>query len=319
MEATEPKLSVTQNHWQLVASLPTQEGSQDFMDSIRKVLRNPSYFPSMLQRKVVGLWRKSCYEELFKYLDESLIGDVKLRVPELDGVFQVSPRSHLFQRLLLHREYEPEIARLVRRFIDPARDMIDIGANIGFFTVFGARFLTIGKVLAIEPTSGALKRLVSNATLNGVSDRVIVFNGAVSSEPGELTLNVLPDREEYSSLSQIVHPAVSGEATIPEKVSISTVDLLVAQYGLNPALMKVDVEGYEERVFRGARNTLTKFRPVVISELNNAMLMKLGTNALEVVSQFNQLGYTVTNPNAPGAAPGVDEFGEILCVPAELT
>src|SRR3546814_7653834 len=59
------------------------------------------------------------------------------------------------------------------KYLDPSRDVIDIGANIGFFSVLAGRRLSTGRVLSVEPTDAAFARLSRNVQLNGVSDRAI--------------------------------------------------------------------------------------------------------------------------------------------------
>src|SRR3546814_18770116 len=81
---------------------------------------------------------------------------------------------------------------------------------------------------------------------NGVSDRVILYNGLIAQSDGMAMLNVVKGREEYSSMAGIVHPSAVGEVTESINVKTRTIDSLVAEHGLRPALLKVDVEGAEE-------------------------------------------------------------------------
>src|SRR3546814_9162768 len=96
----------------------------------------------------------------------------------------MSPKSHLFRRLFINGEYEPELAKLFLKYLDPSRDVIDIGANIGFFSVLAGRRLSTGRVLSVEPTDAAFARLSRNVQLNGVSDRAILHQGLISDTHG---------------------------------------------------------------------------------------------------------------------------------------
>lgn len=249
-------------------------------------------------------------------LQAILAEDVTLRVDEFAGRFRVSPRSHLFQRIAQSGRYEPELAGLFLSALDPARDVIDVGANVGFFTVAGAKRLTTGRVLAIEPTAGAFARLTTNISLNGVGDKVIAFNGLASAENGEAELHAIEGMEEYSSMQALVHPSVAQESgsTVISTAS-RTIDSLVDEHGLKPSLIKVDVEGAEGLVFKGAEQTLKRFRPVIISELSNALLRGFGTSAAEIVAMLEGLDYEVSDPFDPKALPGTKEFGDIICRP----
>ena len=244
-----------------------------------------------------------------------IVGDVTIRVDEFDGVFRCSPKSHLFTRIVRDGRYEPELARLFLNHVQPNRDVLDVGANIGFFTIAAARRLTTGRVLAVEPTPGAFARLRANVTLNEVEPRVVLFNGVASDAEGEAELSTIADMEEYSSLRGLVHPSTSGQITDTVTVAAQTIDALVLAHELSPALLKIDVEGAEALVLGGARETLARYRPVVLSELSNELLSGFGTDGRRVVAMFRDLGYRVIDPVEPNAAPGTKDFGDILCLP----
>ena len=245
-----------------------------------------------------------------------IVNDPVLNVPSFGGVFQVPVASHLFARLVETGEYEPEAIRILKEHVSPNRDAIDVGANIGFFTCLLATSLNSGRVLAAEPTPGAHKRLVANVARNDLSQKVIVFNGALADKPGILEIEFIEDREEFSSLGGISHYSVRNDQNrtrIP--VNVSTIDQLVLENGLNPGLIKIDVEGAEGLVLRGAAETLKKFRPVVFAEFSRELLAAKGFKAETVVAELQALGYTVTDPFHSSYPAGSRAFGDILAVP----
>lgn len=248
-------------------------------------------------------------------LEAMLVGEVQLKVEEFEGEFFLGPRSHLLHRLLVHGTYEPELAALFAGHIDPARDVVDVGANIGFFTTLAARKLTTGRVLAAEPTAAAHDRLLRNLAHNGVAAKAIVFHGLVAATEGELTLNVVSGREEYSSLGAIVHPSVAGEATTVETVAARPLDALVRDHGLSPALVKIDVEGAELDVLQGAEETLKNHRPVVISEFSAPLLKARGASPDAILALFDRCGYDVKDPFNPLMDPADIDFGDIIATP----
>jgi FkbM family methyltransferase len=247
----------------------------------------------------------------------SLVADDPImRVAEFEGNFAVNPGSDLFKRLATTGEYEPRLARLCVDVMDPSRDVVDVGANIGFFSVLCAKRIHSGsKVVAIEPTEGALRRLRRNLELNGVLDRVIVVAGAVGCVSGKTHLNVVPGREEYSSAGPLVHPSAERAAFVQQEALSFTLDELVARHNLNPGFIKVDVEGGEGGVFQGGQDTIKAFRPAVLSELSDPLLRAQGYRADDVVDQFRTLGYTVVDPYFPESTPGKRPYGDILCIP----
>jgi FkbM family methyltransferase len=241
--------------------------------------------------------------------------DPPLRVPEFDGIFRIDRRSDLFKRLIIEGSYETELAHLARKWTVADRDVIDVGANIGFFSVLAAKSLGTGRVLAIEPTPTAALRLRGNLARNGVEAKVTVFEGAASSAPGAVEIHYIEGREEYSSLGRMDHPAVAQAPYSTTTVQSKRIDDLVEELALRPALVKIDVEGMEHVVLAGAESMLSEHRPVVICELSDPLLKKNGSSAAEVIAMFVRQGYTVTDPLAPSQPPGTRPYGDLLCLP----
>lgn len=243
------------------------------------------------------------------------VEDPCLRIDEFDGEFYLDSRSSLFHRVVLAGHYEPELTRRCVELLDPDRDVLDIGANIGFHAVLFARRLRTGTVLSVEPTPRALNRLRRNLERNGVSVRVSIFEGVASSEPGEVQIHTIAGREEYSSLGAMSHPSISGATTETLTVSATTVDDLVAQRSLRPGFMKIDVEGAEHLVIAGAGQVLAEHRPIILAELSDPLLKANGSSSAEVIHAIERFGYRVSDPLRPDVAPGQRSFGDILCVP----
>lgn len=242
-----------------------------------------------------------------------LVGDVQIRVPEIEGTFWINPASDLFRRILSHGHYEPEVLAVALDMLRPDADVIDVGANIGLFSVALAGRLTSGRLLAVEP-SAVFERLERNLADNGLASRSILFRGAAGSTDGEMTLNYVAGREEYASLGNLVHPSIAGAASQSATVPVSTIDALVERHGLSPGLIKVDVEGFEHAVFAGARETLRRHRPAILSELSDPLLRSNGSSSAQVVAMLKSAGYTVTDAEHPDILPGAREYCNILCV-----
>ncbi len=264
--------------------------------------------------------RDDCHERLVQLLAE----DPVLKVPEFDGEFVVGASSDIFKRLLFQGSYEPTLVNAMQENLDPKRDVIDVGANVGFFSVLLAK--TVGpygrKVLAIEPTPNALRRLKANLLRNEVDQQVTVFEGVASEHSGSITLNIVEGKEEYSSLAGTKHPKITGhEGTqyqyTTREVKAQTIDQLVASFHLDPGFIKIDVEGAENRVLAGAHDTLAKKRPVILSELCDYLLKKNGSSAEEVVRTITQFDYTVIDPVHPTPIFEPQDFGDMLCIPNE--
>jgi len=279
------------------------------------VLRSLLSGPRALRRRYLR-WRAQPLNETLSILSDILESDVIIRVKEFDGRFSLDARSDLFRRIAISGSYEPRLVDIFRRCVDPGRDVVDIGANAGFYSVLGAK-LTKKRVLSVEPTTTMAKRLLINLALNNVSDQVVVFEGLVSDKTGVSSINFIPGKEEYSSIGKLVHPSIYGISYESRSVPSSTLDDLIRQHDLNPGIIKVDVEGAEGLVFAGGLQTLKTYRPFVLSEFSTVLLSNMGTSPQELISRFEQLNYVVLDPIDPKAKLGCRGFSDILAVPAE--
>jgi FkbM family methyltransferase len=276
--------------------------------SLVKLIKNS--MPVYLHDSVFG---KTDSGVFFENLKTMSVVDLELFVKEFDGRFKMAPTSHLLKRLLMQGSYEPKWSSIFLSHVRSGADIIDVGANIGFYTIGAAR--KGGRVFSIEPTDGAYRRLCENIILNNVSDRVITFNGVASDIEGTQDLHFVEGMEEYSSMNKIHEPYIAGNKSNLSKVPSRTIDSLVEEHGLKPTLIKSDTEGAELMVFSGASHTLKTYRPVVMAELSDTLLAAFGTNGDQVVKIFKDLDYRVYTSSGRDLVKGSDGYGEILCLP----
>ncbi|MCL0076734.1 FkbM family methyltransferase [Dehalococcoidia bacterium] len=220
----------------------------------------------------------------------------------------------------MNKQYEPSLVKLVLKYLDDERDVIDVGANIGFYTIlFAKRTEKRGaKVLAIEPTLNALERLYKNVQRNNVMDKVVVFEGAASDYIGKGQIKTLNGKEEYSTLGYWKHPSVKNENSTTYEIEVSTIDNLISRYSLKPGFMKIDVEGLEYSVLNGSKTTIETMRPVILSELSDPLLKENGSSSLETINFIKSFDYIVVDAETPEIKPEIKEFTSILCIPKEL-
>jgi FkbM family methyltransferase len=156
--------------------------------------------------------------------------------------------------------YDRAELRLVREWLREGGDFVDVGAHIGLYTVFAARYAE--RVLAIEPNAPALRQLEENVRLNGLGN-VLVCAAAASASAGEAELAVAASDPAFSTL---------GDADFEAeriRVPTTTVDAEVERHGLAPALVKIDVQDHELEVLAGMEQTLAQ-RPAVLCEVGEA-------------------------------------------------
>jgi FkbM family methyltransferase len=165
------------------------------------------------------------------------------------------------QRDFLFGLYDRRELDLVREHLGRG-DFVDVGAHVGLYTVAAAR-QGPGRVLAFEPNPSAREQLAANVALNGLAN-VIAVPKAVGDAPGSALLHV-PRTPDPSFSSLAGGRFAEGE---PIEVEVTTVDAEVEAAGLQPTVVKVDVEGGELAVVGGMRRTLERHRPVLLVEVS---------------------------------------------------
>jgi FkbM family methyltransferase len=177
-------------------------------------------------------------------------------------VFEADLSSTLEWHLWAFGQYEPHFAELFGLLVRPGDRCVDVGANVGVHTVRLARLVSPGgEVIAFEPDPDVLHRAETNVALNQLSN-VRLVNAAASDQAGELTL-YRPDHSDTNRAraSLLQYPYLTGKTiTVP----VQTVDDVCG--GDRVALIKIDVEGHEESVVRGAARVIDRDAPAVIFE-----------------------------------------------------
>jgi FkbM family methyltransferase len=144
--------------------------------------------------------------------------------------------------------------------IRPNDVFFDIGANIGVYTIFAAKRMAGGRVVAFEPHVANAASLMENAILNGVQDRVLLVSSALSDHDRYGVFNYV-DQSASSSASQFGTSIANGQAFEPvfrEVKNGCTIDTLCGNGILPiPSLVKIDIDGLECAVLTGMRNILT--------------------------------------------------------------
>jgi FkbM family methyltransferase len=189
---------------------------------------------------------------------------------------------------------------LLAAVLAPDADCVDVGANLGTVLREMLRCAPDGRCVAFEPLPDLAARLRDEFPA------VEVHNAAVSDHRGEATFYRVPAAASQSSLSP-----KAREETALEPFSVELMDLDSAlPDGFAPALIKIDVEGAEEQVLRGARETLARHRPVVVLE-HGDRAEHFGTTSATIHGLFADAGLRVYDIDGNGPL-SVGEFGAIV-------
>lgn len=143
--------------------------------------------------------------------------------------------------------------------------VIDVGANIGLFSVFSAG--RAKKVYAFEPTHGNFSILEKNIKDTKLGKKIIPIQKAVGEREGRVTINYVKQAPGASYIEGAerdrVETYVKGLRKIPEDVEMTTLDSFVRKQGIRVDFLKIDAEGYEPKVLEGARQILQEQEPTI--------------------------------------------------------
>lgn len=161
--------------------------------------------------------------------------------------------------------------------------LFDVGAHFGMFSLAAAHFG--GRAVAVDPSATAIRMIAIQSHLNQCSDRIETVLAAATESSGVMQLL-------GSGVFSDGYFRVAGGRSARELTSLPaiTVDEMVQRYGA-PTHLKIDVEGHEAAVLRGARSALVQFSPLVFIELHNELTASEGVDPKAAIDELAALGY----------------------------
>lgn len=230
------------------------------------------------------------------------VGEVGPQIAQWDG-FRIlaSPDDPAVGRHVLAGVYEPEVVTVFRDVLRPGMGVVDIGANIGLFTMLAASLVgPSGAVLAVEPNPRNARLLEASRRLNGF-DQVTVLQAAAGQGIGLLALNTSFTNGTTSRIED-------GLELQAETVPCVAVDPLVPRTP-RVGLVKLDVEGAEYKALLGCREMLQRDRPVIVLEFGPSQLPGIsGVTGEQLLDWIIAQGYEleVIEPSGPTRPVGRD-------------
>lgn len=231
----------------------------------------------------------------------SILGELGRRIGRHRGVRLTcgyrmiihDPREYIQRCVLADGAYEPGIAGILAAILRPGDVFFDVGANIGHHSLVAAS--RGAWVHAFEPVPRLAERLRENFRFNGIEERLVLNVAAVGAEPGAA---VLYEADRADDGSHSIIPGVPAASHRAHQVKVVTLDAYAASNNLRPALIKVDVEGYEARVLDGATRLLAGDpRPFVVLETADRLADQIGESARSVLGRLEALGYQLLRLN----------------------
>lgn len=247
------------------------------------------------------------------------IGGVQCLVNARHGGFLASQNDFFIGNALIkYGEYGENELHLIHQLLEPEQVVVEVGANIGTMTVPIAKRVGMkGRVIAIEPQRIIHQHLCANIALNGLPN-VETYHAGCGART--MIMNVPEVPYFTQGKGNFGGIALTGQGQQGEPVSIRTVDEIIGERKVH--MLKIDVEGMEAEVLRGAKRMLRKHRPLVHIENDRRdksealinLLFQYGYRCFwHLTPLFNPMNFFEFKENIYGNVLSVN----MVCVPVE--
>jgi len=221
----------------------------------------------------------------------------RLRSRHASGYYITCDLHDDVQRSLFYRgTYEPVTSSLVKDALNQGDTFLDVGANAGHYTFLAAgKVGTAGSVYAIEASPSTAALLADDVCRNGLAETVRVHNVAALDRQGWLPLY---GSEGCSSIGmRSLHQVADSSAAIEEVKAMPLDDLLPE---VQPAVIKVDVEGADLRALIGMRQMIERAYPrLIVVEAEDDLLRRFRDSVHELTSYMQRHGYSPVSVDEP--------------------
>ncbi len=186
-------------------------------------------------------------------------------------------------------DYDTEEIRSVLRMFKSEWVVLDVGANVGFWTVPMTKALGPGgRVHAFEPVSSNNLRLRENVRLNDLQSITEVYKLGLSDRRATLRISL---REDFANGSGTGNASIviddSDGRFQCKMIEVDTLDNIFPSLNVKRLdFIKVDIEGHEDRFLNGASSTIGQFRPIIHMEINESYYSRRGLDATTLFEEW---------------------------------
>ena len=190
-------------------------------------------------------------------------------------------------QLLNVGNYEADEKEILLRLVQPGMNVLDIGANVGWYSLLIAKRLYGCNVYAFEPIPATFSSLKANVETNGFSN-IRAFNFGISDQDEQIAFYFSPEISGAASGANIL-----GWDTVTKiDCRVRPLDDVWEELGVRVDFIKCDVEGAELFAFRGGMKCITSDHPIILSEMLRKWSAKFGYHPNEIISLLEGVGYS---------------------------
>lgn len=205
--------------------------------------------------------------------------------------------EHQQKQLLWYGEYDRPVSESIRSLLKPGDVFLDIGANLGYYSLLASFSHPDIRVLALEPVAGIFERLKNHLEKNGLSNAE-AWHLAAGKENKHISIHI--SGRDNEGMSSLLPPG--NDSGQKERVEMVALDHWSITRELDMLdLVKIDTEGNEWDVLKGMESLLLKFRPRVLVEINPETQSRFGYSERELTEWMKMRGYQATPIGLPSS------------------
>jgi FkbM family methyltransferase len=186
--------------------------------------------------------------------------------------------SGMGRSIYLNKTFEPEVTKLFQNVLKPGMTAIDVGADMGYFSVLMSTLVKdTGAVFSFEPIGWGYKRLKENCELNKCNN-INTYNFALYDSNGT---SYMPDPHAVSMLAG--NNSVKNDKSLV--VELKVFDDISTRIGINKIdFVKIDCEGAELNILNGMKKNIEKYKPSVLAEVHFDKIKNIGYSGEDVLN-----------------------------------
>jgi FkbM family methyltransferase len=208
--------------------------------------------------------------------------DILIKVPD--------PRDFIsFTILSRNTFFDIHDLEALRDKIPAGGVVIDAGSNIGNHAVYYARICGVSRVYSFEPQEKIYALLQENVALNNAQDVIVPFKYALGDQPSRASADFQDDIVISGKKKQVNYGGLFLKEDSSGSFEVVTLDALLLPQLERLDFIKMDVQGFEPKVIKGARQVITRFKPVIQIECMEKKMLNE-----EIIPLMTELGYRIT-------------------------
>lgn len=192
------------------------------------------------------------------------------------------------KNLFFKKERDMDIINLVKKVCKTGDVFVDVGANIGYETIYASHIVgESGLVYSFEPLKNLASQIMESIQINKIKN-ITLINKALSDQAGKAFIYL---NDEDAGLTSLETKDLANKKT---EITLSTMDEELKNIKKRVSFIKVDVEGHELEVLKGAKSIIEKNNPYIVFEFNPHIYeKKLKGSSLELLTFLNNFGYQI--------------------------